>query len=1106
MSKLLDGLNPAQQEAVRHTDGPLLILAGPGSGKTHTVARSIACAIEKCGVGPSRIAAFTFTNKAKDDLKKRISDNIVRQDLVDDIWIRTFHSFCGRVVKEDFDPFGIENERELTVKELILLEKERVRAEIDYIQHRNFPDPDDVLRFITQCQERNINSADVKDYVPHPQMADVYIDIKKKYEQLNDDGDPYTRVQLLTNALFRDFPEVRRKWQEKFDLIFVDEYQDTDQVQYKIIKALSERHQNLRVVGDDDQGIYGWRGADIQNILNFEKGLEKDSLKPKVILLGQNYRSTQRIVEASRALVEFNPDRREKDLFTRNFEGEKVIHLHCKSAEEQVRTITSFIIRAIRCGRSFKDFAVLCRLNNQVDEFKNAFNADEFKNVFKTLGIPADSVSVMTIHGAKGLEFPNVFVAGVCSGLLPYYKSKQEDWDEELRLLYVAMTRAKNWLCLSSYEKFPPGRSPFLSYIPSSLLKTIETLDNIPIPPKPEEMERSVTEEPSDYVEPLPEKLLGAGMTVIGVDPGNVGARKTNVGWSVTQKSADGYSVLCLGTENPVGTPENRLKKIIQKIDELIEEHSPAGIAVEKIEVGIEATIEDWFRYVAGCVATIGSIANQHGIECRLYTPQDVKYAATNDKNAKGKMPIQKGVMRICNLPQIPKPHHSADAIAASLCYLRSYLNSARYEGNKKKQERYEIGCNYLDQKRYEAALDEFKEAIKIDPIYTDAHCGLGQAHLERGELDTAKKFANMALQLDGNYPPACTLLDDIKKAYVKRGRYAFNKNNLTEAKKFAKEAYTLDKDYQPSCKLLNDIKQVYCKQGLAYIEAGEHAKAINFLLEASDIDLDDKQVWTNLGRAYYWIDDYVNAASCYRKATNIDPADKTAYANLGNACYWMEKYEMAVSSFQKARNIDQNCEKVLYYLARAYFKLGNLVEAEQAAKKALHIVPTYQDAFELVEDIEEKRKLTSTDTMVLILGGSCWIDKELITNAQYLKFVDSNPRWRKDNVDRDYDEDGDYLKHWDGNCYPVGEGDKPVVHVSWYAAKAYAQWVEKRLPTEAEWQAAELNSDLWEWCFTQETNANSTEPRVYVIDIFWSSPRSTRLRVGFRCARSITD
>ena len=141
----------------------------------------------------------------------------------------------------------------------------------------------------------------------------------------------YANQLLLANELLRDVHDVKTKWQEYIDLIFVDEYQDTDPVQYRIVTTLADHHQNLRVVGDDDQGIYSFRGADIQNILNFEK----EYSTAKVIPLGQNYRSTQRIVEASKALAEFNPDRREKDLFTQNSDGENVKHLHCKNAEEE---------------------------------------------------------------------------------------------------------------------------------------------------------------------------------------------------------------------------------------------------------------------------------------------------------------------------------------------------------------------------------------------------------------------------------------------------------------------------------------------------------------------------------------------------------------------------------------------------------------------------------------------------------------------------------------------------------------------------------------------------------------------------------------------------
>ena len=335
----------------------------------------------------------------------------------------------------------------------------------------------------------------------------------------------------------------------------------------------------------------------------------------------------------------------------------------------------------------------------------------------------------------------------------------------QLRLLYVAMTRAENWLCLSSYDydEYKRGQSPFLErgYISSSLLESVETLENTPIPPAPETM--IAPKEPSDYIEPLPEKLLGSGMIVIGVDPGNIGAWETNVGWSVTRKVFDGYSVLDHDTQCPTGKKEDKLEQIKHMINSLVESFSPDAIAVEKFEVATEKEKADWFYHVAGCVATIRSIAHQHGIECHLYTPQQVKYIATHNRNA-SKLEVQKGVTQICNLQKIPESHHSADAIAASLCYLRSYLNSSRFEGNKRKKERYKASCDHLDQKQYEAAIDELKEAISIDPAYIDAYYGLGRTYLAQSNLDVAENAANKALRLaENNHPDSQKLLDAIE-------------------------------------------------------------------------------------------------------------------------------------------------------------------------------------------------------------------------------------------------------------------------------------------------------------------------------------------------------
>ena len=908
MSTHLEELNPSQLEAATHETGPLLIIAGPGSGKTQTVAHSIAYAIEVLKEVPNRIAAFTFTRKAKDELKNRVSE-IIGNDLANDIRISTFHSFCGSVVKEDFDPFRIEVNREFTVKELMRLNEERIRAEIDRIQHHIFPESDDVLRFITRCQERNINSSDAREYVPDPQIADMYVDTLKKYEQLADDDSPYTRVQLLTYVLFRDVSEVKAKWQEKFNLIFVDEYQDTDQVQYQIIQYLAERHQNLRVVGDDDQGIYGWRGANIQNILNFEK----DFSNPKVISLGQNYRSTRQIVNTSRAIIDFNPDRREKKLFTNNPEGDKVKHLHCEDREAEASTIAGFISRAIQSGWTADDFVVLCpSTKNQAAPFKEAFanSGIPFHVVEGSSDMPTNGVSIMTIHKSKGLEFPNVFVAGVCSGLL-------ENWDEALRLLYVAMTRAENWLCLSSYEKdssdkntsFKRGPSWFLDFIPQSLVARIKTLDNIAIPSRVKKVEDAEKSQKDATSLPMRHQ------TVLGIDPG-----KENVGWSITKRLSDRYTCK-YGTARPAGQPIDR------KINELIMKYSPDAISVERLE----GATDKWFLHVAGCVAQIKSIADQRDIECQSYSPQDVKYAVTGNKNA-SKEEVQQAVRQVCNLKEIPEPDHSADAIATSLCYLRNYLNYSRFQNNARMKEHYDTGSAYLGLRQCNEAIVEFDKAINnapmIGPMYTKGHCGLARAYLGLGKLEEAENSAKEALRLDANYQLAHALLADIKQAHVNRGKNYLKQDELVAAERSAREACRLDPNCQETNALLEAIKQAYCNRGCNRLENRRYDEAITAFRETINKYPSFTEAYCGLARAYLGQDKLIEAEKAVIEALRLQDDNQSALQVL------------------------EDIKQKDYERGMSYLQQGDLVSAEKPAREALRL--GHQLAHDLLEAIKQ--------------------------------------------------------------------------------------------------------------------------------------------------------
>ena len=1088
MSKLLDELNRSQQEAVRHTDGPLLIIAGPGSGKTRTVVRSIAYAIEN-GVQPDRILAFSFTVKASEELQDRVKE-IVEEEKGYLVNISTFHSFCRRVLREDIDKLGRgharnfraleENDQRKIVKNLARINEQRVRAEIEHIQSYKFPNPDEVLNFIKKCKAREISPSDAGPHAHEFHRSEDYIKIYESYEQfLKTKGwIDYESQQLFTEELFRNVPEIKTKWQNKFEIIFVDEYQDTDPIQYRIVKALAESHQNLRVVGDDDQGIYGWRGADIQNILNFEKNYPN----AKVISLGQNYRSTQKIVEISHALAEFNPDRRDKDLFTWNFEGEKVKYFHCDNDEEEAATIASFIQRSIDQGNwRPSDFAVLYRTNKQAYAFKTALSDLGIQShiVGDSLDAPAIGISIMTIHKSKGLEFPNVFVTGICQDLLPhYYNSDEKNWGEELRLLYVAMTRAKNWLCLSSYEEEGEfqrkrGRSPFLErgYIPSSLLESVETLESVLIPPSPPEMTVPVTTgETAEYIEPLPEKLLGDGMTVLGIDPGI-----QNVGWSITKKSPVGYTVLRYDTQTTTGW-QNTLVQTENTINQLITLHHPDAIAVEKLD----GATEEWFRYVAGCVATIRNIADQHRIECQLYTPQHVKYIATNNRNA-SKLDVQKGVMRICNLPQIPEPHHSADAIATSLCYLRNYLSSSRFEGNKRKQEHYEVGCGYLNKKQYESAVYELKKAINIDPIYAEAHCGLGRVYLAQGNLEESENAAKKTLGFTGNnYPDSQNLLDAIAhyhsgcnflnngewnmaidkfqesinlepiftEAHYGLGKAYLEAGNLEAAKIAAEEALRLRGEYPPARKLLADVKMKYYHKGRTYFNSKEYNQAIFEFQKAVEIDRDFKGAHVYLGETHFKVgdletaekatrealrvdstyerasellreikqkhkehgDDYrkkkafIKALKSYQQATRIDDKYKEAYHNLGILYRRMKKYDKAITAYQKAIDIDERSHVTYNDLSFVYREIDEITKAVDLLKCAIAIKPDYQRAYyNLADTYFEMKNLQATSKIILEalrLDANDQDTLKLLKNIQNVHLKQGRNYFRQNNLE----------------------------------------------------------------------------------------------------------
>jgi DNA helicase-2/ATP-dependent DNA helicase PcrA len=641
---LLDDLNSIQQKAVLETDGPLLVFAGAGSGKTRVLTYRIAYLIQEKGVEPWNIFAVTFTNKAADEMRERVERLLGRS--AKGTWISTFHSACARILRQHIEYLGFQRNFVIYDEQDQERHLKTVMKELN-LDFRMFP-PRAIQSGIEQLKNEGITP---DRYTPNPynifqkRLALVYQRYQEDLHRNNalDFGDLLTFVTIL----FRRYPEVLRSYQGLCRYVMVDEFQDTNLIQYQLIKQMVEMHRNVCVVGDDDQSIYRWRGAEVGNILNFEK----DFPETKVITLEQNYRSTQNILQAANHVVKKNRYRKEKKLWTENPEGELLSFYVAEDETDEARFVVQKIMDRIstaKSARPYHDISVFYRINAQsraiedelvknwipytvvggmkfyerkeikdvlaylklidnpsdglslkriinvpsrgigektiekieafsrekglslyeglkktigeewltpavkaklrefiqlieeirkdavvltlsqltlallakteylqrlkdegTDEaFSKVENIDELINVMMGLEQGEEKVSLetfldkvslvtdvdlyedkgnrvslMTLHCAKGLEFPIVFIIGVEEGLLPHYRRGEEieDMEEERRLFYVGMTRAKEGLFLSRAERrstFGVGRanlpSRFLDELPIELIKSEE--------------------------------------------------------------------------------------------------------------------------------------------------------------------------------------------------------------------------------------------------------------------------------------------------------------------------------------------------------------------------------------------------------------------------------------------------------------------------------------------------------------------------------------------------------------------------------------------------------------------------------------------------------
>lgn len=364
----LNNLNDKQREAAIHTEGPLLILAGAGSGKTSTMTRRIAYLIKENGVSPYNILAVTFTNKAAAEMKERVADLI---GPVQGMWITTFHSACLRILRRHAELLNYDDQFAVydpTDQKVIVR---------NIVKEMNLDDkkftPNYVLSVISDCKEKNKSpGAYLNEQESNPvrkTLADIYNAYQNKLRKNN--AMDFDDLLLNVVKLFEAHEDILNEYRDKFKYIMVDEYQDTNYLQYRFVTLLASKHRNICVVGDDDQCIYQWRGADIKNILDFEKDF-KDA---KVVKLEQNYRSHSNILEAANSVIKNNHGRKEKKLWTDSEDGEKIQFYSAFDDKEEARYVAAEIDRLHSNGNRYRDIAILYRTNVQSRTFEESLSS-----------------------------------------------------------------------------------------------------------------------------------------------------------------------------------------------------------------------------------------------------------------------------------------------------------------------------------------------------------------------------------------------------------------------------------------------------------------------------------------------------------------------------------------------------------------------------------------------------------------------------------------------------------------------------------------------------------------------------------------------------------
>ena len=412
---LLRGLNPAQRDAAEHVHGPILVIAGAGSGKTRVLTARIAHLIDAHGVPPERIFAVTFTNKAAGEMKQRIGQLLARDP--GGLWIGTFHSLSARLLRREAERLGFSRQFTIYDEDDRLSLIRRIMAERDH-PVKLFP-PKLIQNMISSAKNRMQTAAALEASAPHDPAARIAADVFTAMQRalLSANAMDFDDLMLHPLALFRQHPDVLERWRRRFDFLLVDEFQDTNRAQYELVKFLGLGHNNVFGVGDEDQSIYGWRGADLRNL----RDLQQDFGEARVVKLEENYRSTRPILDAANAVITNNAGRISKTLRTRRPGGESIVVLAAADERDEAEWIARELARRCADGAAHAECAILYRTNAQSRALEEAM---------RRAGIPYQIIGAISFYDRREVK-----------DILAYLRLIANPSDDEAFLRAIAVPR-----------------------------------------------------------------------------------------------------------------------------------------------------------------------------------------------------------------------------------------------------------------------------------------------------------------------------------------------------------------------------------------------------------------------------------------------------------------------------------------------------------------------------------------------------------------------------------------------------------------------------------------------------------------------------------------